>query len=804
MKIYFLEAAVPLTKSYRKTGSELVKAPYPLVTEVTSHEVVVADLKAFEVALKHHAALGHCLLKGVLSRDLVSESRAGTTTTDAQTDWICLDIDGLPATYLDANGKAIPITVDGLLADLGLGDVSYVLQWSASYGIESTDLRAHIFIQLAKPLAAPLLKQWLVQLNIESQILYPSLKLTKTGNAISWGLDISTCQNDKLIYITPPVLKGIKDPMGKTPRVTYTKKAKAKLTIDPSTISLAKNTDRSHNILNELRLAAGLPKRKNTFKTVGTVEVMVKPDACIITERKQERGFVYFNLNGGDSWGYYHPETNPDYIYNFKGEPTYLTKELLPDYWTEIHSQKTAQGNANIVDSAGLMKMAFLDPATDKYWRGTYDTKTDTLNLESTASLTALRHYAKANGIIFNDEVVPEWRLVFDPHDNVRVDTANATVNLFQPTEYMRAVAKQVNICPKTIKRVIHHALGSDDEAFDRFINWLAYVLQVRDVALTAWIFHGTEGTGKGTLLNRILKPLFGREHVAIPRMSELEKEFNGFIDRSLLVVVDEFEAAALQSEKGVMADIKRYITEQHVPLRRMHRDSKTIRNYSAWIFNSNSNTSVTVPRGDRRFNVGKFQPNKLIITDAELAKIDKELQAFHDYLLYFQVNKDQVYTPLLNQERDELMELTENAVDAVVNALTGGSMAHFIDALPTDTRYVGNAQDAARVNDYKSVVGELLKRTDRNTGVCNVARDEMKVLFTYLVGKTIPDSPNKFTSLLKHHRMRMTKVRVDGVPVNGAQITWLDLADWSDYLNAVAPPQVVAAKKAVKLARVK
>ncbi len=224
-------------------------------------------------------------------------------------------------------------------------------------------------------------------------------------------------------------------------------------------------------------------------------------------------------------------------------------------------------------------------PESDKYWRGTYDTKADKLDLMPTTSLTTLRMYAKANGITFPDDVVPEWNLVFDPHDNVRVDVQNQTVNLFQPTQYMRAVAREVKQCPKTIKKVIHHVVGSNDEAFDRFINWLAYVLQEKDVAVTAWVvMHGVPGTGKGTLLSRILRPLFGEEHVAIPRMSELDKEFNSFINRSLMVVVDEFEAAALQSEKGVMADLKRYITGSLVQLRLMHRDARRVRNYTVWI----------------------------------------------------------------------------------------------------------------------------------------------------------------------------------------------------------------------------
>jgi hypothetical protein len=796
MKLTFLEAKVPLTKSYHKVKADLVKAPYPHVTDVTSHEVIAADMKAFEAAMRRHAALGHCLLKGTISRPLVDESRAGTTDANATTDWICLDVDGLPGA----------VTVDALLTALGFDDISYVLQWSASYGIENPHMRAHILVQLDKQYAAPMLKQWLIALNLETSVLDSALRLTKTGNAISWPLDISTCQNDKLIYIAPPTLKGIKDPMNGAPRISYIKKLNAKLTIEVSKISMEKNKTRMLKRLGELREAAGLPKRKVVYRVVGATEVQVKPDACFITEMKEERGFVYFNLNGGDSWGYFHPANNPDFIYNFKGEPVYLTKELLPDYWAQLHaaSAQAAKANANTLDAVGVMKLAFLDPKTDKYWRGTYTASTDRLALESTASLTALRHYAVANGVVFQDDAVPEWTLLFDPQDNVRVDVQNTTVNLFQPTIYMQAVAKAVPTCPKTIYKVIHHALGGgDDEAFDRFINWLAYVLQVRDVAGTAWVFHGVPGTGKGTLLNRILKPLFGHEHIAVPRMQELEKEFNGFIDRSIIVAVDEVDTSALVSEKGVMADLRRYITEQHIPLRRMHRDARLVRNYSCWLFFSNASAPVRVTHDDRRFNVGRYQATKLAITDAELERIEKELQAFHDFLLYYPVDKDQVITPMQSQDRDDLIDLTESAVDGVVNALQAGDMGFFMDQMPTDSRYVGNMQRVMEVNDYKQIVNEWLLRTDRNTGVCNVARDELSAVFQYTAGvKAV--SPNKFTSLLKHHRLRMTKVRVAGKPVNGAQIIWKDTAEWTEYLLTLAPPTVAAKKAPLKLARVK
>ena len=816
MKLHFLEAPVPLTKRFAMVSKQVEKTSYPNAYEVTSHEETVTNLKDFETVLRKHAAKAHCLVKGVLNRVLKQESRAGATDSSDATQYIVLDVDGLPSTYqepdiehTDAKGnvRIVPglshqVTPDWLLEQLGLKGMSYVLQWSASYGIENDNLRCHIFLMLDKPYPAPLIKQWLIDKNFTTPVLAANLSLTKTGNALHYPLDVSACQNDKLIYIAPPVLKGIKDPLAKVQRITHEKRTKDKVSIDAATISAARNKDAMTRAIDRLRQADGLPKRKTTFKMHGSLEVLARPDSCVVTETKEERGFVYFNLNGGDSWAYYHPEGNPEYIYNFKGEPVYLTKELLPEYWEELHKQ-TAK-----VNSQGLLRLAFRDRTTNRYYAGTWDSNTDALDLH-VADRTAVLDHCKAHGIPLKNDVIDDaWRMEFNPHDGgTRVDLGNKTVNLFEPTQYMRAVAREVKTVPKTIRKVIFHMVGEDLEVFNRFINWLAYVLQERDRAITAWLFHGVPGTGKGTLLSKILRPIFGRDHVAIPRMTEMEKEFNGFIDRSLLVCVDEVEPDHFRNERGIMADIRRYTSEEYVSLRRMHRDAAPVRNYTSWIIFSNATAAIPIPRGDRRFNVAKFQSQKLTITDAELARIPLELQAFHDFLLYYAVDKAQVITPLNNADRDQVIDIGENAIDTVSNALIEGNMGWLVDQLPTDTRYAGDARLAIRVEDYKNVILDLLRRTDRNTGVCNVTRDELRAIFEYTVGN-MPESPNKFTARIKHHRIHTTKVWIPqkdlpagGKAVFGIKAVWRDTAEWAKYLAQFAP--ATPAPKA-KLARVK
>ena len=348
----------------------------------------------------------------------------------------------------------------------------------------------------------------------------------------------------------------------------------------------------------------------------------------------------------------------------------------------------------------------------------------------------------------------------------------------------MKAVAKEVKQCPPNIFRVIHHALGGDADITEHFINWVAYILQKRDRTLTSWVLHGTQGTGKGILMSRILRPIFGMNQTTVRRMEEFKQPYNAYMKQCFLVFVDEVQTKALIDENGIMANIKNFITEPFVTIRQMYAQAVECRNYTCWLFASNKPDPIQIDREDRRTNVGKYQPNKLVITDKDLEKIEKELQAFHDFLLCFKLDEIAAATPLETEDRKTLISISENAIDSVASALLVGDMGFFIDQLPTSDKYQTNAMLANKVADYKTVLLDLLKRTDALTGKVNVARDELRTIFEYTVGK-IPESPNKFTSLLKHHRIHIKKVWGGVKTVNGISCEFKDVSNFDKYLKA-------------------
>lgn len=772
MRITYLIAPIPLTKSYTKKDGVVTKSSYPMAYEFTSVTEETPDLTAFSRSILKHAALGHCLLKGEILNELNHESRAGSTDSNAATDWICLDVDGIPN-----------CTATEFMQHIKLDNVSHIVQYSASYMIESKDLKCHIFIQIDR-LSAPVVKQWLIQLNHTTPILRSAMTLTKTGNSLRWPLDITACQNDKLLYITPPLLKGLKDLV--KDRIALVRGTTDKLIIS-KTNSAAQNKELTDKRITELRVAEGYPARKIAMKMHGSTEVMIKPDACTLSDIKTDRGFVYFNLNGGDSWGYYHPEDNPEFIHNFKGEPSYLTKELLPEYWKQL------QESASTTRSDGTTYLAFCDKQTGQYWRGTHDQKTDMLDIYPAKNETQVRHFAKQHGMPIGD-YIPEWDLCFDPMNAVCVDAENRSVNTFQPTIYMLApINKKVKSCPPLCLKLFHHVCGSDADITEHFVNWVAFALQNRTRTCTSWVLHGVPGTGKGILFHKILRKLFGLNQTVIRNMDALNEQYNDYMEKSLIVFVDEVDAKALVNEQGVMAKMRSYITEEKVPVRAMYQGQREIQNYSNWIMSSNQSTPVSITKDDRRTNVAKYQKEKLDWPQSNIDALEDELQALHDYLIQYKVDIKAVGTPLQTADRDTLMSISEASVDTVGSALLAGDMEYFVNSLPTSDVYKNNAQLFNKVETYKDVIIALIDRTTPD-GKCCITRDELHVMLEYTIGN-MPVSPNKFTSLLKHHRIHTEKVWVVRA-VMGIKVVWAKPEMMQEYLLDINPPPVIKAAK--------
>lgn len=756
MQLTFLSADVPLVKKFTLENGELIKSPYPNAYLFTSHTFPVTSIEELTALTKEAADQGWCMLKGEVTRKLNNESRAGSTSATAASQFLCFDLDGLNVIK----------TPEEFMAAVGMSDVSYCVQYSASQGIgNSTSLSCHIFIMLSGAVSAQFIKAYITKLNLETKELASDITLTRTGNTLHWPLDITACQNDKLLYIAPPQLgKGVKDNF-KHERIQLVQKKLPTLPTSRITADVNVVRIKSKEKLNELRRDAHMPIiRDSQFKMKGSIAYMSKPNEGIVTGIKHDRGFVYFNLNGGDSWAYYHPEESPEFIFNFKGEPTYKTEELLPVYWQSLKDQHIEE------PTHGRDYFVLRDFRTDRLYNGYYDADTDDVVIARAANETRLKSFLKQHGQPVAD-FIPDWELVYDPSSSTKYDPQTKTINMYRPSEYYKLELRRVNKVPATIDKVIKHAVGPQEE-YAHFLNWLAYVFQKRTISTTSWTLHGNQGTGKGVLFNRIIAPLLGQHNVHSMLMGGLQSQFNGWIETSLLVFVDEVQISKLWGSEQVVAALKNYTTEPMVSVRRMHSEAYRAKNHVNFIFASNQPDPVVIEATDRRNNVGRFQKDKLVLSQEDINQIDRELEEFFMFLMSYEVSDSAARTVLDSEDRKLLISINKTSVDEVADALLEGNLEYLIDQLPnSDDPIFATTQAAA----YKSLIETMLVNGEEDK---SLSRDELFVIYDYCVGN-VPRSPNKFTSMLKHHRIYTKKVRRGDNVFYGIHVNWKHDSAW-------------------------
>lgn len=813
--INFLAAELTLGKSFwLDSQGELCKSSYPNVRDFTSTTVQCNSLKEFHTALVKHAAKGMCLLKGNLQKPLHKESRAGSTKSDDPTRWICLDLDGAPFDTPQQFMASVP----------EFKDVAHVIQYSASYGINGNKkLSCHIFMFLDQAVPAVNIKTWLMDKNL-SDGLRKGITLSRVGATLHWPLDITACQNDKLLYIAPPTLsKGVTSTLKDSERIQFVPGKHLVLAAKhlQSKRTLEQVKEESKKLRDDLRKAANLPPLRSGTKWVGELEIQSKPGVASITGRKEERGFVYFNLNGGDSWSYYHPVGNPEFIRCFKDQDiSYLTKELLPDYYKDQRiTQRIQQSQPT---EGGELVLAFRDKRTAQYWNGTWTEETQTLDLHPAKSELQLNHWMQGHQLP-PFEVIPVWTMDFNPQSTTIIDEHAKTINTYVPTPYFRQTFNPkvtLDDCP-LIKRFMLHAIsgGEEDETFEHWLNWLAVIFQLKVKPKTAWILHGTEGTGKGVIVSRVLTPLLGAQYVQQKRASELEEKFTGWLEKALIAFIDEIEVSASMRKDTISGDLRSFITEDVVTMRHMNRAAVQTQNYTGFIFSSNKTAPVVIDSGDRRYNVGFFQKQRLQITQRELdVDLPKELPAFMSYIMTRNTDVQAAGQALKNQAHKDLVEGNKTSADITAGQLANGDLmalwemrmdlnlalqitggnagfAHmYHDIIKREVELLAASPNAG---SYKTRISKAAKQDTIVTAESRLSRDELLVIFEHCVGN-MPKTPNKFTSLLKHRGIKLERMRVQSAVTYGLRVEWKAPRSWLDEVMAeieAAKPRTSRAK---------
>lgn len=749
MRIDFLSAAdgTPLTKNYTKDGDGWETTAYPMVKDFRSRSTEIATTEELFLQVSAHAPT-HCALKGQLVRPLEGESRAGLTAADQPTEWILLDYD--TESGFDS--------VDEMLAaiDPALADVSYVWQHSSSSGLrKAPGLRGHAFVLLAEPARPGVIKEWLKHKNLTVPSLRSQVELTASGFAVRWPLDITTCQSDKLIYISPPNIEGADDPLAGQ-RFQLVAKTNDRATIDFRS-SAAVNQEALDALVAELRAAAGLKKRKARYKAFGAGQLMTNPDRAVVTGERQQRGFTYLNLNGGDSWAYYFPSDNPEVLHNFKGEPPCLLQAVCPDYYQAYIAALSP-------DEAPTQPVVFRDRETDTYYNGLYTENPEALELYQVGSLQKIEHFLAQYGKPM-PEYLEDWAVRFDPRTMKVIDKNKRWANLFSPSDHLRAAqtADPVEALPPIAERVLR-SICVDQETFEYFLNWLAWIFQTRDKAGTAWIFHGVPGTGKGVLFERILQPLFGHRYAHIYTTQTIEELYNANLEREIITFLDEFRLDDGHQATKLMNKVKNLITERHAMIRGMRSNPVQRQIFNNVIIATNHEDSTPLEQRDRRFNVAPPQDTPLFLSQEDLEALDEELPVLAAYLQHYETDERKVRTPLLNSSRERTIAASETSINRFFRAVREGDFDYFFE-------YAAGAHTDAAPDLRQLTFGKVVRAWARQLGTKTfVTRDELRAAYNYLQGANL--SATKFARMCKIYGVEITPGRANGKLVRGVATT--------------------------------
>ena len=780
--IWFLSASVPLTKRYTLLKKVIEKHPYPHVADFTSACTNIPDIKTFYSVLCAKAKTGACLIKGKLSRELANESRAGSTTTTDTTQWICLDLDQAPFASHEEFITEYPV----------LKDVSYIVQHSASHGLPgAVGLSCHIFMLLDKPVQAPALKAWLMDINLKDGPIRRALKLTQSAAYLHWPLDITACQNDKLLYITPPIVDdGIKyknTPIqlvpGKLPTLPTAR-------VSPGHIEKMKLEQRV--LIDAKRDELGLPKLRAKLRTIKEFEIQPLPGVMLISETKIERGFRYFNINGGDSWGYYQPENDIELVHNFKGEPSYLTKEIAPDWYREQILKRRLNTDRPYED--GRITKVFCERKSAKYYKMVWNPVEMDLQLFPAKSELQLEHFLNEYGQSLHGEFIEQWDLYFNPQDNTIVDLDNKKVNLYAPSSYYKTYTPvKNNHVPPICERIIQSAVSNNEKnaTYEHFLNWLACICQYRCKTRTAWVFSGTYGTGKNLIISKILAPLFGRKYVVEKRNRELEEQWTGWLETAIIAYVDEVQVSSSKNKEQISQDLKNMITEPYLSMRRMNVDPYLAESFCNFIFSTNKLDPVVMDDADRRFNFGDFQKTALKVTTEEIElQLPEELPLFFNYLMTRKADRALAATILKNDARESVIKANQTSIDMLVEAIGKGDLEFLWESMPDITLQaeLHGAHSVYAVAYAKILAqeGKELVRAGKNVGhdtrkyESRLTRDQLQVIFEFCIGG-MPVSPNKFSRMLKHHGIETSRLRVADRSVHGMHVTWTVSTKWCE-----------------------
>lgn len=233
-----------------------------------------------------------------------------------------------------------------------------------------------------------------------------------------------------------------------------------------------------------------------------------------------------------------------------------------------------------------------------------------------------------------------------------------ATYNLFEPSRYLRQKPRENVVLPVMWSKVLDNLAGDAEKEW--LLNHMAVYVQTLEKPRTIPILLGVPGTGKTKTAELFGKGVGGFMSVGI---TEVESTFNNYL-LNPVVLLDELASNTGEANK-MKNKLKGFINE-NVTVNNKFEKVYTV-NVNNYIFIASNEQTTFVPvqieSNDRRYTVISGGRDKNLAHEDwfDYKRWESELGDFMLYLLSRDIDVKMAQTPLMNDKRNELMQLGED-----------------------------------------------------------------------------------------------------------------------------------------------
>lgn len=190
---------------------------------------------------------------------------------------------------------------------------------------------------------------------------------------------------------------------------------------------------------------------------------------------------------------------------------------------------------------------------------------------------------------------------------------------------------------PQIVEQFLMHLVQEDKESYEYVLDWMAQMVQGRNLTILTLI--GNEGIGKGTL-GDLLRDIVGQQNWVKVRADAFKGRFNSQMENKLLVHIDEAHLSTTD-EYNRLKDV----VNPWIEVEQKGKDARMSRNYASYILASNDSTAINPSPDDRRFSIVNLTDKKIIETPVRevITSLYKpeNIEALSLYLMQRKINHD-------------------------------------------------------------------------------------------------------------------------------------------------------------------